>query len=237
MSGGSHIHLDFAALTERQRYKLLIGSVIPRPIAFVTTIDREGTVNAAPFSFFNCLSADPPIVALGIEYRAGLDSKDTGRNIRETEEFTVNIVSDAIVEAMNVGAVPFGPDVDEIERAGLTSAPGVAVACPRIAESPAAFECRRYVTLEIGRSREIVLGTVLGMHIREDALDRSNFHVDPAVIDAIGRMGGHGYARTRDRFDLPTMTVADWEGRRMPVRMNGARSEGSAAPPSETGRN
>jgi hypothetical protein len=93
------------------------------------------------------------------------------------------------------------------------------------------------VTLEIGRSREIVLGTVLGMHIREDALDRSNFHVDPAVIDAIGRMGGHGYARTRDRFDLPTMTVADWEGRRMPVRMNGARSEGSAAPPSETGRN
>jgi len=222
-----HVHLDFATLTARERYKLLIGTVVPRPIAFVTTVDENGTVNAAPYSFFNCLSADPAIVALGIEYRGRSDtSKDTGRNIRIGGEFTINIVSDAILEAMNVGAVPFGPEVDELAAAKLTSIAGTAVKSPRIAESPAALECRRYVTLGIGASREIVLGEVLGVHLREDAVDLGNFHVDPTVIDAIGRMGGHGYTRTRDRFDLPTMTVADWTVQRIPVRSNGTRGVG-----------
>jgi flavin reductase (DIM6/NTAB) family NADH-FMN oxidoreductase RutF len=227
MSGG-HIHLDFAGLTGRQRYKLMIGTVVPRPIAFVTTVDDKGVVNAGPFSFFNALSDDPPIVALGVEYRSGVDSKDTGRNIRLTDEFTVNIVSDEILEAMNVGAIPFESDVDEIAVAGLTAVSGTAVGCPRIAESPASFECRRYVTLGIGHSREIVLGEVLGLHIREDAVDLSDFHVDPSVIDTVGRMGGHGYVRTRAVFDLPTMTVADWQGRRVPERKNGAGDAGTA---------
>jgi flavin reductase (DIM6/NTAB) family NADH-FMN oxidoreductase RutF len=225
---GDHIHFDFARLSERQRYKLLIGSVVPRPIAFVTTVDENGTVNGAPFSFFNCLSADPPIVALGIEYREGHRSKDTGHNIRITDEFTVNIVSDAILEAMNVGAVPFDAGVDEIAMAGLTAVPGTDVRSPRIAESPASFECRRYVTLDIGHSREIVLGKVIGLHLRADTVDLSNFHVDPARLDAIGRMGGHGYVRTHETFDLPTMTVAEWEGRRHPVRSDGPAPSGPA---------
>lgn len=227
-----HIHLDFGELTPRQRYKLLIGSVVPRPIAFVTTVDAEGRVNAAPFSFFNCLSADPPIVALGIEYRDGRASKDTGRNIRLTDAFTVNIVSDAILEAMNVGAVPFDEGVDEVALAGLTPLPGVAVASPRIAESPAAFECRRFITLDIGHSREIVLGEVVGMHVRPDTIDLASFHIDPARLDAVGRMGGHGYVRTHETFDLPTMTVADWENRRVSVRSS---RNGGTPRPSGTG--
>ena len=216
----SHVHFDFAELSPRDRYKLLIGTVTPRPIAFVTTVDRQGRVNAAPYSFFNCLCADPPIVVLGIEYRGGQRSKDTGHNIATTGEFTVNIVSDAIAEAMTVTAVAFGPEVNEIEAAGLTSVPGDAVGCPRILESPASFECRRYIGLEIGHSREIVLGEVIGLHIREDAVDAEKYHVDPDVIDAVGRMGGHGYTRTRERFDLKTLSVEDWEGGKEPQRVD-----------------
>ncbi|MBI0434665.1 flavin reductase family protein [Roseomonas sp. KE0001] len=198
---------DFTALGPRERYKLLIGTVMPRPIAWVTTVDDTGRANAAPFSFFNCLSADPPVVALGIEFRPDGTPKDTGRNIRETGVFTVNLVSDALMEAMNVTAVPFGPEVDELARAGLETRPGVAVASPRIALAPAALECRLHSFLDLGGSREVVLGTVVQAHIRADAVD-ARFHVDPAVLDLVGRMGGQGYAGTRDYFDLATMSEA-----------------------------
>ena len=201
---------DFSTLSEREKYKLLIGAVVPRPIALVTTIDTEGRANAAPFSFFNCLSAEPAILALGVENHGDLGFKDTARNIRSTGVFTVNIVSDRILEAMNICAVPFGPGIDELREAGLTAIAGDKVACPRIAESPASFECRQHVTLEIGASRQIILGEVLAAHIHASIVN-DRFHVDPHGLDAIGRMGGHGYARTRDYFDLPTMTVSEWE--------------------------
>jgi flavin reductase (DIM6/NTAB) family NADH-FMN oxidoreductase RutF len=212
-----HLLFDFDRLTARQRYKLLIGTVVPRPIALVTTMDPEGKINAAPYSFFNCLSSDPAIVALGIENKADMAYKDTARNVRLTEEFTVNIVSDAIVAAMNVCAVAFAPGIDELEAAGLTPVPGTKVRCPYIRESPAALECRRYLTLSVGRSREIILGQVVAMHMREDCVDADRHYVDPAALDAVGRMGGHGYARTRDYFDLPTMTVEENERRQRPA--------------------
>lgn len=201
---------DFTTLSERQKYKLLIGTVVPRPIALVTTVDMDGKTNAAPFSFFNCLSAEPAILALGVENHEDMAFKDTARNIRATGVFTVNIVSNRILEAMNVCAVPFEPGIDELREAGLTAVPGSKVACPRIAESPAAFECRRHLTLEVGTSRQIILGEVLAAHI-SSRLVNERFHVDPHGLDAIGRMGGQGYARTRDYFHLPTMSVAEWE--------------------------
>jgi flavin reductase (DIM6/NTAB) family NADH-FMN oxidoreductase RutF len=207
---GGCVSFDFAKLSPRERYKLLIGSVVPRPIALVTTVDANGVVNAAPFSFFNCLSADPAILALGVEYRADGRHKDTGANVRATQAFTVNIVSDAIAEAMNVCAVPFDPSVDELAEAKLTAMPGVKIPCPWIGEAPAAFECRHHVTLSIGASREIILGEVVWAHYRRDVVDPASFHVDPAALDAIGRMGGQGYAGTRDYFDLPTMSVERW---------------------------
>jgi flavin reductase (DIM6/NTAB) family NADH-FMN oxidoreductase RutF len=212
-AASSHVHFDFAGLSARDRYKLLIGTIIPRPIAFVTTVNEQGLPNAAPFSFFNCLSADPAIVAIGVENHADMRFKDTGHNIRMTEEFTVNIVDDAMVEAMNVCAVPFPAGVDEMQIAGLTAIPGVHVRCPRIAEAPASLECRRYMTLEVGKSREIVLGLVLGCFVREGAVNPLTKHVDQRKIDAIGRLGGHGYSRIRDQFDLPTMSAAEWERR------------------------
>lgn len=204
------VTFDFAALTPRERYKLLIGAVVPRPIALVTTVDEHGTVNAAPFSFFNCLSADPAILALGVEYRPTGAQKDTGRNVRQTLAFTVNIVSDALLEGMNVCAVPFEPGADELAEAGLTAMPGVKVPCPWIGQAPAAFECRHHTTLGIGNSREIILGEVVYAHFRADAVDPQKLYVDPAALDAVGRMGGHGYATTRDYFDLPTMSVTTW---------------------------
>jgi flavin reductase (DIM6/NTAB) family NADH-FMN oxidoreductase RutF len=209
---------DMADLAPRAIYKLLIGTVVPRPIAWVTTVDARGRVNAAPYSFFNCLSADPPILALGVENWADMRFKDTAHNIRMTEEFTVNIVSDALLEAMNVTAIPFPADVDELKAAGLTAIAGAHVASPRIAEAPVSFECRRHVGIAVGKSREIVLGRVVAMHVRADLVDPENFYIDQLGLDAIGRMGGHGYARTREQFDLCTMSVADFDAGRIPVR-------------------
>ncbi|MBE9605186.1 flavin reductase family protein [Acetobacteraceae bacterium H6797] len=225
---------DFAALAPRDRYKILIGTVVPRPIAWVTTVDKQGRVNAGPYSFFNCLSADPAIVALGVEYRADGSSKDTARNIRDTGVFTVNIVSEALAEAMVATAVDFDHGVDELAIAGLETAPGKAVASPRIALAPAALECRLHSFLDIRDSRDIILGEVVHAHIRADAVN-DRLHVDPALIDAVGRMGGTGYALTRDFFDLPTTneTALKAEGmaslRRTPRRLPGAPPPVAAA--------
>lgn len=213
MSAPTHSHFDFDQLTPRERYKLLIGTVIPRPIAFVTTVGRDGQFNAAPFSFFNVLSQDPAIVAIGVENHADMSFKDTARNVRETEVFTVNMVDDAMAQAMEICAIKFGPAVDELQEAGLTPVAGTAVASPRILEAPASLECKRYMTLELGKAREIILGQVVGVFIRCDCVDE-RLHVDPAGMDIIGRMGGHGYARTRDRFDIKTMTVEEWDQRK-----------------------
>jgi len=206
----SHAHFDFAKLSERQRYKLLIGTVIPRPIALVTTMSRAGQANAGPFSFFNVLTHDPAIVAIGVENHADMSFKDTARNIRETGEFTVHIADNALVEHMEICAIKFGPEVDELAEAGLATTPGRMVRSPRILAAPAALECRRHTTLQVGPAREIILGEVLGVFIRSDAVDPSNFHVDQNMMDAIGRMGGYSYARTRDQFEIKTMTKEEW---------------------------
>jgi flavin reductase (DIM6/NTAB) family NADH-FMN oxidoreductase RutF len=211
---GSITTFDFGQLTPRERYQLLIGAVVPRPIALVTTISKDGVPNAAPFSFFNCLSADPAILALGVEYRPTGAQKDTGCNVRDSLVFTVNVVSDVILAAMNVCAVPFGPDIDELREAGLTAMPGVKVQSPWIREAPVAFECRHHTTLSIGSSREIILGEVVFAHFHASTVNPANHQVDPVALDAVGRMGGQGYASTRDYFDLPTMSVEQWrEGR------------------------
>lgn len=209
MSG--HVHFDFAELNAKERYKLLIGTVIPRPIAFITTVSKEGQRNAGPFSFFNVLTHDPAIVAIGVENYEDGRMKDTSRNIRDTEDFTVHIVDDALARQMEICAIKFGPGVDELTEAGLETVPGEAVKSPRIVTAPAALECRRYMTLEVGKAREIILGQVLGIHIRADLVDPTRLHVDQIGMDAIGRLGGHSYTRTRDQFDIRTLTVPEWE--------------------------
>lgn len=197
---------DFEALSAREKYKLMIGTIIPRPIALVTTVDEHGRVNAAPFSFFNCLSADPPILALGVENHPDMSFKDTGHNIRMTEVFTVNIVSVAIAEAMHVCAAKYPRGVDELAKAGLTAMPGEKVASPWILEGPASFECRRHVTLELGKSRQIIMGQILFAHFREGVVD-DRLHVDPSAVDAIARLGGDTCSTVRDRFVMPTPQI------------------------------
>ncbi|ADU68522.1 flavin reductase family protein [Pantoea sp. At-9b] len=210
----SHTFFDFASLTERERYKILIGTVIPRPVALVTTVSRDGVPNAGPFSFFNVLTHDPAIVAIGVENYADMRFKDTARNIRETGEFTVHIVDDALVDQMEICAIKFGPEVNELEEAGLETVPGQYVNSPRILAAPAALECRRHTTLQVGPAREIILGEVVGVYVRTDAVNIENLHIDQQLMDAVGRMGGNTYCRTRDQFDNKTLTKEQWEERR-----------------------
>ncbi|KQV82813.1 flavin reductase family protein [Rhizobium sp. Root1220] len=198
------VSFDFETLSERERYKLMIGTVIPRPIALVTTVDEHGRINAAPFSFFNCLSADPPILALGVENNPDMSFKDTGHNIRMTEVFTVNIVSFAIAEAMHICGSKYPRGVDELKVAGLTAMPGTKVASPWIAEAPAAFECKRHVTLELGKSRQIIMGEIVYAHYRDGVVDPESLRVDPAEVDAIARLGGDTCSTIRDRFEMLT---------------------------------
>jgi flavin reductase (DIM6/NTAB) family NADH-FMN oxidoreductase RutF len=205
------VTFDFRELSAREKYKLMIGTVVPRPIALVTTVDLQGRVNAAPFSFFNCLSADPPILALGVENHPDMRFKDTGLNIRLTEVFTVNIVSYAIAQAMHVCGVSFPPERDELKAAGLTAMPGKTVASPWIKEAPAAFECRRHITLELGKSRQIIMGEILFAHYHSDVLDADRLHIDPAKLDAIARLGGNTCSTIRDRFEMVTPTLADFQ--------------------------
>jgi flavin reductase (DIM6/NTAB) family NADH-FMN oxidoreductase RutF len=201
---------DFRQLSAHERYKLMIGTIVPRPIALVTTVDLQGRVNAAPFSFFNCLSHDPPILALGVENKPDMSFKDTAGNIRLTEVFAVNIVSHAIAEAMHVCAIGFPLGVNELAEAGLTAAPSKVIAAPHIAEAPAAFECRRHTTLEIGRSRQIILGEIVFAHYHNDVVDADRLRVDPAKLDAVARLGGATCSTIRDRFDMPTPSLDEW---------------------------
>src|SRR6202043_3452464 len=205
------VTFDFRSLSARDCYKLMIGTVVPRPIALVTTVDPEGRINAAPFSFFNCLSADPPILALGVENHPDMSFKDTALNIRLTEVFTVNIVSHAIAEAMHVCAVPFAAGRDELQAAGLTAMPGRLVASPWIRQAPASFECRRHMTLELGKSPQIILGEIVFAHYHHDVIDVDRMRIDPAKLDTIARLGGNTCATIRDRFEMPTPTLADFE--------------------------
>ncbi len=206
---------DFDNLTAQDRYKMLVATVGPRPIAWVVTQDADGVINAAPFSFFNAVSGDPPLVIIGIGGRKPGDAKDTGNNIRETGQFVINLVSDANAQAMNITAIDFPPGVDEIKEAGLTTLPSTKIKVPRIAESPVAFECERFMNIDLGVDRTLVIGKVLAVHVRDDCvLNAERGYIDNAKLDLIGRLHGAGwYSRTRDRFDMPRIPLADWKGR------------------------
>ena len=204
------MEFDLAQIPTRDAYKLLIGTVVPRPIAFVTTLNAEAKVNAAPFSFFNALSYDPCLVALGIEARPTGEAKDTAQNIRNHPEFVVNIVDEAIAERMNVCAADFPAGIDELAEAGLTTTPAAKVAPPRIAESPACLECRRYLTLELGPARNIILGQVLHIAVRDDVIDRERLYIDQSRMRPVGRLAGTGYAKLGELFDMPRIDVAAW---------------------------
>ncbi|MBR0650881.1 flavin reductase family protein [Roseomonas terrae] len=197
------MEFDFDALPARERYKLMVSTVVPRPIAWVVTTDAEGRVNAAPYSFFGLLSDDPPILSVGIAPRPDGELKHTLLNIETRREFTVCLVSDATAEAMNVTAADVPAGVDEVALAGLTPVPSTRIGVPRIAESPVAMECVVHDRLPLGR-RVAVLGRIIALHVHDDCvLDPQRRYIDTPKLDLVGRLHGESaYARIRDRFDL-----------------------------------
>jgi flavin reductase (DIM6/NTAB) family NADH-FMN oxidoreductase RutF len=207
---------DFVNLKNENVYKLLTSTIGPRPIAWVTTQDTDGTVNAAPFSFFNAMSGNPPVLAFGIGGRGPGDVKDTGGNIRRTGQYVINLVSYALAEPMNVTAIDFPKGVDELKEAGLTTAPSQHVKPPRIAEAPVSFEMERLVIVDVGIDRAVVLGKVLAIHVRDDCvLDPDRCYIDTPKLDLIGRLHGGGwYARVTDRFEIPRIPVDEWMARK-----------------------
>lgn len=189
-------------LEARDRYKLLSGAIVPRPIALITTMASDGNINAAPFSFFNVLSADPGVVAIGLESNEDGSFKDTSQNIRESGEFVVNMVDRPMANAMKICAEPLAPGVEEPSRAGLATIPSKVVKPPRLEASPVSFECTRHTTLEISASRQIVLGLVRHLHFREGTVDPERMRINVRALNLIGRLAGTSYVGTTDIFSL-----------------------------------
>jgi len=195
------MRIDPKDLGAERIYRLMTGIVVPRPIAWVTTVGPDGVVNAAPFSFFNGISHDPPMLCFSSARRADRE-KDTLRNVSEVGDFVANIVDDDLVAAMAACAEDYPREVSEFERAGLTPAPGRVVKSPTVAEAPISFECTVVQILPLpGSTYTLVIGQVVYFHVRDDLL-LPGHRVDAAALRAVGRMAGNGYTRTHDLFEL-----------------------------------
>jgi len=196
--------VDPGAADARNIYKLMIGAIVPRPIAFVSTLSPDGIPNLAPFSYFTGISANPPVICFS-PMRRGSDGgrKDTLNNIEATREFVVNIVSEEFAEKMNLCSEEFPPEVNEFEVSGLTPVPSDLVKPARVKESHVNMECRLLQVVHVSAKPlggSIVLGEVVRFHIDDALFD--DFRIDPDKLRAFGRMGGHTYSRTTDRFEL-----------------------------------
>jgi flavin reductase (DIM6/NTAB) family NADH-FMN oxidoreductase RutF len=204
------MNLSPSALSHSELYGLILNSVAPRPIAWVSTVSASGQPNLAPFSFFNCVCVDPPLLAFAPGLRppkqpvsAHGEAKDTLRNIRETKGFVINIVTYALAEAMNLTSGEYAASVNEFELAQIAPAPSQVVKVPRVAESPVSFECKLYQILDFSpspQSGSLVIGQIVSIHVddahlKEGKLDRNS-------LDLIGRMGGIQYSRTTQRFEM-----------------------------------
>jgi flavin reductase (DIM6/NTAB) family NADH-FMN oxidoreductase RutF len=188
---------DFTCLPDDDRYRLLTNFVGPRPIALVSTIDEEGHHNAAPMSFFNVFSHEPPIVILGIQPREDGRPKDTVANLRRSGEFVVHMVDMDLARSMLVTGRDLPPGQDEIALAGLTAVPARQVGAPRIAEAPCAMECRTEQIIDYPR-RAIILGRVVQMFVRDTCLDAAGRYVNPDIYQPIARLHADNYV-TSDR--------------------------------------
>lgn len=204
------MEFDFARLDATARYRILTSTVVPRPIAWITTVSAEGVRNAAPFSFFNAMGKDPPLVAVGILDDAGR-IKDTARNILETGEFVVNLVSEAVIEAMNATSAPIAAHLDELALAGLETAASSKVRPERIARSPVALECRLHTPLQFPSGQLVVIGEVLSVHVHDGHVVASEPpRIETDSLQLVARMAGRdGYLRTRDTFALERPVSAE----------------------------
>lgn len=186
--------LDPSSLSTGAMYQFMISMVVPRPIAFVSTVNREGRRNLAPFSFFNCISSEPPLLGIAILDRKD-DPKDTLRNVRDTGEFVVNLATEPLLDAMVKTSGEWPESADEFEISGLGAAASDLVKPPRVVESPVAMECRLHQEVHLG-SAFFVVGEILRVHVADEIL--TNGRVDAAKLRPVGRLGGEGYCVVHD---------------------------------------
>ncbi|MGE7023902.1 flavin reductase family protein [Solibacillus cecembensis] len=191
-------------LTERENYKFLIGSIIPRPIALITSMSGEGVVNAVPFSFFNIVSSNPPMISVSIQRKQG-EMKDTARNIKENQQFVVHIVDTKNVEKVNGTAANLAPEESEVEKVGLTLVDSTTIRVPGIKEAKIRIECELETTLELGgvgesKGCDLVIGKVTHYHIEDSIYD--NGRIDPKKLAAISRLAGNDYAEIGKQFTI-----------------------------------
>ena len=197
--------LDPSSLPWESIYKIMIGSIVPRPIGWISTVNQAGQPNLAPFSFFNGVCANPPHVLFCPMIRGSDgETKDTLRNVQQTGEFVANIVSERLAQAMNISSTEFPPEVNEFEAAGLATAPSVKVRPPRVADSAVQFECRLTQTIDLGSEPgggTVVIGKVVYMHVSEEVLtDEDKIRLES--LKPIGRLGGNWYTRVTDLFEI-----------------------------------
>jgi flavin reductase (DIM6/NTAB) family NADH-FMN oxidoreductase RutF len=211
-------HIAMAGLSEMQKYWLITGSVGPRPIALVTSLADDGRCNAAPFSAFNYMGEDPPLFAIAVvrygeeSHRPG-EEKDTLRNIKQREQFVVNMVDDSIVDKAVLCGSDFPAHVSEPEAVGLTLAPSTTVRVPRIVEAPISWECRLFRILDITAQRAIVFGEILAMNFRDDLVDEEKLRVRVDLFNPVGRLGGPNYCLSSERRRIPVPTYLPATGK------------------------
>lgn len=205
------MEIDPQQISQPERYKLLIGCILPRPIAFVSTVSPDGRNNLAPFSFFNGVGSDPMMLLFCPANKADGSEKDTLRNAKPVSEggvgeYVVNVATEELATRVAAAAEPLNYGESEFELTGLTPVASRAVRPPRVLESPVAFECRTVQVIRTNPGKpaggNVVLGEVVHVYVRDDLID-ARFRTDPGKLAAIGRLGGFGYARTRDRFEMP----------------------------------
>jgi 2-nitrobenzoate nitroreductase len=209
-------HYSLAGLHRRQRYKLIAGAIVPRPIALVTTLNEDGSCNAAPFSAFNYVSEDPPLIVLGLQVhdddgeRMG-SIKDTTRNILRTSEFVVNLLDEDLLVDMVGCATDFPPGVSETAAVGLELMQSQDVTPPRISRSPFALECRTKQVLSFSDHRAVLIGEVISIYVRDDIVDAETLRIDIARYRPIGRLFGSLYCKTHDLVSCPTVDYDAWK--------------------------
>lgn len=197
------MHFSSSDITSATAYKLLVSTILPRPIAFVTTISQSGIPNAAPFSFFNAMGSNPSVVALGFEPKQDGRNKDTATNILETKEFVVNMVDEQLSVQMNQCAADLASDIDELQLAKLDTLPSIEVAPPRISASPVSMECQLYNNMELEGGGHIIIGKVLHFHLRDNVVTSLDpLRISLEEIAPISRLSGPHYGRVNDIFKI-----------------------------------
>jgi flavin reductase (DIM6/NTAB) family NADH-FMN oxidoreductase RutF len=207
------MEFDVERVAPADRYELLLSTVVPRPIAVITTLSADGTPNAAPYSLFNILGHDPPIVAASVLPHPAGRFKDTGQNILTSGEFVINLVSEELADAMNVLCIDAPPGVNELHLARLETTPSTKVTPPRISISPVSLEYRLITSLSFGSNQAVVLGRVVHAHIVDRAvLDADRCLIDTPALKLIGAMhGARWYSKTSDLFAMDRPTWAQWK--------------------------